>query len=85
MLMKQFSYVLTNDSAMQSRHMGNLVREAARFQSRVHLRSGAENVLLAQARDLRDVQRGSRVTVTVEGRDEEAAVAAIQDYFVANM
>ena len=85
MLMKQFSYVLTNDSAMQSRHMGNLVREAARFQSRVQLRSGAENVQLAQARALRDMQRGSRVTVTVEGRDEEAAVAAIQDYFVANM
>ena len=43
------------------------------------------NVLLAQARALRDVQRGSRVTVTVEGRDEEAAVAAIQNFFVANM
>ena len=85
MLMKQFSYVLTNDSAMQSRHMGNLLREAARFQSRVQLRSGAENVLLAQARALRDMQRGSRVTVTVEGRDEEAAVAAIQNYFVTNM
>ena len=83
--MKQFSYVLTNDSAVQSRQMGNLEREASRFQSRVHLRSGAENVLLAQARALRDMQRGSRVTVTVEGRDEEAAVAAIQNFFVANM
>ena len=83
--MKQFSYVLTNDSAVQSRHMGNLVREASRFQSRVQLRSGAENVLLSHARALKDMQRGSRVTVTVEGRDEEAAVAAIQDYFVANM
>ena len=83
--MKQFSYVLTNDSAVQSRHMGNLVREASRFQSRVQLRSGAEIVLLAHARALKDMQRGSRVTVTVEGRDEEAAVAAIQDYFVANM
>lgn len=83
--MKQFSYVLTNDSAVQSRQMGNLVREASRFQSRVQLRSGTENVLLVHARALKDMQRGSRVTVTVEGRDEEAAVAAIQDYFVANM
>ena len=83
--MKQFSYVLTNDSAVQSRQMGNLVREASRFQSRVHLRSGAENVQLAQARALRDMQRGSCVTVMVEGRDEEAAVAAIQNFFVANM
>ena len=85
MLMKQFSYVLTNDSAVQSRQMGNLVREASRFQSRVQLRSGAENVLLTRTLPDLQMQRGSRVTVTVEGRDEEAAVAAIQDYFVANM
>ena len=85
MLMKQFSYVLTNDSAMQSRHMGNLVREAARFQSRVQLRSGAENVLLTRTLPDLPMQRGSRVTVMVEGRDEEAAVAAIQNYFVVHM
>ena len=85
MLMKQFSYVLTNDSAVQSRQMGNLVREASRFQSRVQLRSGAENVLLTRTLPDLQMQRGSRVTVTVEGRDEEAAVAAIQNYFVANM
>lgn len=85
MLMKQFSYVLTNDSAVQSRQMGNLVREASRFQSRVQLRSGAENVLLTRTLPDLQMQRGSRVTVTVEGRDEEAAVAAIQDYFVVHM
>ena len=83
--MKQFSYVLTNDSAVQSRQMGNLVREASRFQSRVQLRNGAENVLLTRTLPDLQMQRGSRVTVTVEGRDEEAAVAAIQNYFVVHM
>lgn len=85
--MKQFSYVLTNDSAVQSRHMGDLMREASRFQSRVKLRSGSSDVSLAHARALPKpgMRRGSCVTVTVEGRDEEAAVAAIQNYFVANL
>ena len=83
--MKQFSYVLTNDSAVQSRQMGNLVREASRFQSRVHLRSGAENVLLTRTLPDLPMQRGSRVTGMVEGRDEEAAVAAIQNFFVVHM
>ena len=32
-----------------------------------------------------DMRCGSRITVMVEGRDEEAAVAALQNYFVANM
>ena len=33
--MKQFSYVLTNQDALQTRPMGSLMREAARFSSRV--------------------------------------------------
>ena len=28
---------------------------------------------------------GSKLTVTIEGKDEEAAVAAIQNYFVENL
>ncbi len=32
-----------------------------------------------------DMNCGNRITVTVEGKDEEAAVAAIQNYFVDHM
>ena len=63
--MKQFSYVLTNQDALHTRPMSSLMREAARFSSKV--------------------QCGSKVTVTVEGKDEEAAVAAIQNYFVDHL
>lgn len=85
--MKQFSYVLTNESAVQSRPMGNLLREAARFTSRVRLCSGAKTAALREMREVMglDMRCGSRITVTVEGKDEEAAVAAIQNYFVDNM
>ena len=42
---------------------------------------------LAQMRDVMglDMQCGNRITVTVEGTDEEAAVAAIQNYFVDHL
>ena len=85
--MKQFSYVLTNEDALQSRPMGNLMREASRFSSRVSVANGTKAAGLREVRDHMklDMQCGSRVTVTVEGKDEEAAVAAIQNYFVANM
>lgn len=85
--MKQFSYVLTNPGALASRPMGNLMREASRFSSCVRLASGEKTAALAELRAVMGLHMhcGSRVTVTVEGRDEEAAVAAIQDYFVANM
>jgi len=87
MLMKQFSYVLTNENAMQIRPMSNLMREAARFSSKVRLINGAKTAALQEMRAVMglDMQCGSKVTVTVEGKDEEAAVAAIQSFFVDNM
>lgn len=85
--MKQFSYVLTNPDALQTKSMGNLTREASRFSSRMSLVNGAKAAALKELRAVMglDMRCGSRVTVTVEGKDEEAAVAAIQNYFVANM
>ena len=87
MLMKQFSYVLTNQDALQTRPMGNLMREASRFSSRVRLINGAKTAALSELRAVMglDMNCGSRITVTVEGKDEEAAVAAIQNYFVDHM
>ena len=86
-LMKQFSYVLTNQDGLHTRPMSSLMREAARFSSRVRLKNGAKTALLAQMRDVMglDMRCGSKVTVTVEGKDEEAAVAAIQNYFVDHL
>lgn len=85
--MKQFSYVLTNENALQQKPMGNLMREAARFSSCVRLENGTKSAALKESRAVMGLHMrcGNRVTVTVEGRDEEAAVAAIQNYFVANM
>ena len=44
-----------------------------------------ENIAFTRTLPDLPMQRGSRVTVMVEGRDEEAAVAAIQNYFVVHM
>ncbi len=67
--------------------MGSLSRAAARFHSTVRLHSGNKDAALAEPHALQelDMRCGSQVTVTVEGSDEEAAVAAIQDYFVSNL
>lgn len=82
---KQFSYVLTKPHALHSRPVGNLMREISRFSSSVQLTLGDQLIGLKQTRLLMRAGSGSRVTVTVDGKDEEAAVAAIQNYFVANM
>lgn len=83
--MKQFSYVLTKPHALHARPVSSLVRETSRFTSSVYLALGEQRVSLKDARLLMGAGSGSRIVVTVEGKDEEAAVAAIQNYFVSNM
>ena len=85
MLVKQFSYVLTKPHALHARPAGLLLREASRFTSQIHLALEDKLVSLKDARLLMAAGCGSKIKVTIEGRDEEAAVAAIQKYFVANM
>ena len=85
--MKQFSYVLTKPVEQSTRPIGNLIREISRFSIRVNMISDAGKTQPRKPRDMQelDMRCGSRITVMVEGRDEEAAVAALQNYFVANM
>lgn len=85
--MKQFSYVLTKPMPARIRSMSSLLREASRFTSRVRLSNGERDAALEQLRAVSELEMdcGNRITVTVEGRDEEAAVAALQNYFVTNL
>ena len=85
--MKKFGYVLTAQDAMVSRLMINLLGVAEGFRSKVSLGSDGKMVPLADILKKRalDLSCGKKVTVTVEGQDEEAAVAALQNYFVACM
>lgn len=79
--------MLTNEHALHQKPMSHLFREAARFESCIQLIQGEKTAALCSSREVMwlNMQCGSSVTVTVEGKDEEAAVAAIQNYFVSNL
>ena len=85
--MRKFSYVLTNQSVRENKAMQLLSKEASRFKSRILLSDGECNASASEPQSVVEMymRSGSKVTVTVEGKDEEAAVAAMQNYFVANM
>ena len=57
------------------------------YTAQVRLSNGAKTAALSELRAVMglDMNCGNRITVTVEGKDEEAAVAAIQNYFVDHM
>lgn len=81
--MKQFSYVLTRPYI--AKQVSSLTKVVSRFSSSVCLRHNDKDVSISNARTPMHIDSGSRITITVDGRDEEAAVAAIQNYFVVNM
>ena len=85
--MKQFSYVLTGSDGLDARLTGILARTAARFKSAVSVQKGAESALLSDARAVLTLgaRCGDQLRVIAEGIDEEAAVAAMQQYFVFNL
>lgn len=85
--MKQFSYVLTKPHGLQSRPLNSLAKEASRFSSRVIVTGEESAAELGETYKVlgMNLQCGSRVRVTIEGRDEEAAVTALQNYFIENL
>jgi len=85
--MRKFSYVLTNQAAQQLKAMNLLSREASKFSSKILLNDGERDVLASEPQSMLELymRSGSKVTVKIEGKDEEAAVAAMQNYFIANM
>lgn len=85
--MKQFSYVLTHANGLHVRLNSGLAREASRFKSAISIYKGERAALLSDVKAVSGlcVRCGDMIRITVEGIDEEAAVAAIQQYFVLNL
>lgn len=83
--MKQFRYVLTKSAHPHARTISGLVREIARFDSVVRVCCGKKQTAVKKPRDIfaLGLHCGDEVSVAIEGHDEEAAVAAIQGFVVA--
>ena len=85
--MKQFSYVLTYSAGLHVKPTGALAREASRFKCAMYIYKGEDFARLTDTKALLalGVRCGDTVRVTAEGIDEEAAIAAVQQHFVANL
>lgn len=84
---KQFSYVMTHSAGLHARPVAALAREASRFESVVQIHKDGR---YAQLQDVKamlalGIRCGDAIRITAEGIDEEAAVAAVQQVFVANL
>ena len=86
--MKSFDYIITDPVGIHARPAGILVKEVKNYtDSVVTLTRGDKTVNLLKLMALMQlgVKQGDTVTVSVEGGDEEAVCAAIEDFFKANL
>lgn len=85
--MQKFTYVIKDELGIHARPAGLLVKEAKNFTSTITLeangKKGAAKGLMGVMSMA--VKQGHEVTVTVEGDDEVAAVAAMKAFFEKNL
>ena len=85
--MKSFEYTITDPVGIHARPAGILVKKIKEFTSTVTVIKGEKsvNALKLMALMQMGIKQGDKVTVTVEGGDEEAVCAAIENFFKANL
>ena len=86
--MKSFEYTITDPVGIHARPAGILVKEIKKFAgSTVTITKGEKsvNALKLMALMGMGIKQGDTVTVAVEGGDEEAVAAAIEDFFKNNL
>jgi phosphocarrier protein len=86
--MKSFDYVITDPVGIHARPAGILVKEVKNYKdSTITLTKGEKSVNLLKLMALMQmgIKQGDKVTVSVEGGDEDAVCAKIEEFFKANL
>ena len=85
--MKQFDYTITDALGIHARPAGLLAKEAKQFQSVCTITKSDTTKKLTQLMMLMSmgVKQGDVVTIKAEGPDEDAAIAALEAFFQANL
>ena len=85
--MKTFEYTIKDAVGIHARPAGLLVKEIKTHASKVTITKGEKTVdaLRLMALMGMGIKCGDTVTVNVEGPDEEAAAAAIEEFLKANL
>ena len=85
--MKTFEYTIKDELGIHARPAGLLVKEAKNFASECTITKDGKTKKLTQLMMLMSlgVKQGDIVTVTAEGADEEAAAAALKEFFENNL
>lgn len=85
--MQSFEYTITDAQGIHARPAGLLVKETAKYASEIQLVFGEKS---CDAKRLfgvmgMGIKCGDRITVNIDGSDEETAAAEIKKFFEQNL
>jgi phosphocarrier protein len=85
--MKQFAYVITDAQGIHARPAGTLVKEVKKYESAITIEKDGK---VAKANGVLGVmslgvKQGEEIIVKADGADEDAAIAALEAFFKANL
>lgn len=85
--MKSFNYVIADEQGIHARPAGILVKEAKQYASKATISAGGKSADLTKLMAIMGmgIKKGTEVTVTVEGDDEDTAAAALEKFFQENL
>ena len=85
--MKTFDYTIKDAMGIHARPAGLLVKEAAKYESKVSLTKDGKTVDAARLMAVMSlgIKCGQEVTVTVEGEDEDAVAEKLENFFKTNL
>ncbi|MBQ8435289.1 MAG: HPr family phosphocarrier protein [Oscillospiraceae bacterium] len=85
--MKTLEFTINDKLGIHARPAGMLVKKAKEFQSEIIIQKDDKSVNATKLMALMgmNIKHGDKVTVTVNGADEEAAAAAIEKFFADNL
>ena len=85
--MKKFEYIIKDANGIHARPAGMLVKEASKFESVITIESGEKK---ADAKKIfavmsMNVKCGDKLSVLIEGSDEEKAQKVLFEFFNSNL
>lgn len=81
--MQEFEFIMKDPIGLHARPAGRLVKEAARYASRITLTANGKSVEATRLLALMGlrIKTGTSVKVTVEGTDEVECAEAMKEFF----
>ncbi len=85
--MKTFKYVIQDEQGIHARPAGVLVRAATEFESDIHICKDGKQWDLKRIFGVMGLcaKKGDEITVTISGKDEDAAAEKIEALFKENL